>query len=335
MANNVVNIYKFGDFKVSPVGDLILDNGSPVVINGSELLHQEVRLLFKNIINVNNYLGYTAHGEEGAILGKIIQEDIDAAIASNDILKELNLTTDVYPMPDNTIKIDIYYTDDLGETIPVDGTVVDFTNSISSDTSYTPPTISDIYDIEKSAITQIEPIYLTEPSTVFDIKHVPVDGEKIYIIDPTYYDVSEISNNFVKEISDSLVNITINSFDYLYIDDIFPSLQDSSGNIKNIDIQNLYITDSENNVIPYSLEGSRIQFLPSEPYVTDITVVMNYIMCDAFTSNFTIDYNKYLIPEDIRMIFPYNRLFGKIVVMMQTLLSPGSYIAIYKRYPIR
>ena len=47
MANNVVNIYKFGDFKVSPVGDLILDNGSPVVINGSELLHQEYAFYLK------------------------------------------------------------------------------------------------------------------------------------------------------------------------------------------------------------------------------------------------------------------------------------------------
>ena len=43
------------------------------------------------------------------------------------------------------------------ETIPVDGTIVDFTNSISSDTSYTPPTISDIM-ILKNRITQIEPI---------------------------------------------------------------------------------------------------------------------------------------------------------------------------------
>ncbi len=335
MANNVVNIYKFGDFRVSPVGDIILDNGAPVVINGAELLHQEVRLLFKNIININQYLGYSAIGEEGASLGKIIQEDVDAAIASNDILKEINLSTDVYPLPNNSIKIDIYYTDDLGETIPVDGTVLDFTSGIASDITYTPPSISDIYDITKPPILQTECLYITEPTTVFEIKHPPLDSEKIYVIDPSSYDITDLESNFIKEISDIMTNVTINTFDHIYIDDIFPSLQDGSGNIKNIDIQNIYFIDSNNQNIPYLLDGYKVQFLPTEPYISDITVVMQYILCETYSNSYTIDENKYLIPEDMRMIFPYNRLFGKVIVMMPTLLQPGNYVAIYKRYPVR
>ncbi len=335
MANNVVNIYKFGDLKISPIGDIEVNNGAPLVVNGTELLHQEVRLLFKNIININNYLGHSAIGEEGAILGKIIQEDIDAAIASNDILKEINLSTDVYPLPDNKIKIDIYYTDDIGETIPVDGTVLDFTSGTASDISYTPPQLSDIYNIESEPFLQTEMVYISSPSTVLEIKHPPVAGSRIYIINPNSYQPDELVTNMVRTITETISDVTVNAFDPLYLDDIFTTLQDGSGNLKNIAIENLYFIDSDTNLISYILDGTKIMFTPSESYITDVTVVMQYVLCETHTTNYTIDENAFIIPEDIRIIFPYSRIFGKIVVLLPSLLDKGNYVAVYQRYPVR
>ena len=72
-------------------------------------------------------------------------------------------------------------------------------------------------------------------------------------------------------------------------------------------------------------------------YITfnDIIITVTYRTPLASSVNQDIITNNSLMMVDSRILFPYSRFFGKIMVKLDAVLDPGTYIVSYPRYALK
>ena len=315
--------YIFNDFELSADGDLAIRNNDLSIIGGDDLQLQEIALVFRDKINPKEFMGFSNTGNEGRAIGDLLKERIWGELQSNPAIDSTNLSVNVYPMPDNRLNVDIYRT--FGnESIPITNGTINFTDGTIEGLSQRQIDISDIYD-KSSSVDQIEIIHIDTSTNIIEIKHPLTSDTSLRI-----YDKSDdaLNGNTVKTVERELKQFDMKS-DEIIASNIFPELLHD-----NIEVVSISATNENGTPLNIDIDDDLI-ITTSAIYNTnynDIIIRVTYQLPIASSVNQNIISNNSLMMVDQRMLFPYSRFFGKIVITLDTIIEPGTYIAVYKRY---
>jgi hypothetical protein len=313
------------DIELTIDGDIAVRNGDISLISDDDLQLQEIQLMFRERINPRDFMGYATSGNEGRAVGETIKEMILMDLQSNPTIDASNLVVDVYPLPDEKLQIDIART--YGNTvIPLTNGTLNFIDGTIEGMKQRQLRIADVYN-EATSIDQKEIIVVKQYTNTIEIKHPLVTPESLMVFqnsDDAFDDniIQTIEREFVNT---DLTNLEINANDLF--NDIDNTCIISSIVALNENGESINIAIDENQIITVtSVYGSDYN---------DIIIRVEYIKPIAQSVNQDIIENDSIIMIDQRMLFPYGRFFGKILVKLDTILDPGTYVVRYQRFALK
>lgn len=327
--------YSFSDFALTLSGDLEVNSDKDIVIlSGYDYLIQEISLIFRSKINPKDYMGRRADGEEGQILGDILKEDILSELQVNDGIDETELFVEVYPLPDNVLKIEIYQETESDETEPIVSASLNFTEGRLEGIERVNPTIDTVYDLDGDAVDTWEILNVVQETSVVQISHIPYGSTTvmIYSTDDIAIDENELITGTEITETTTLYDVELEAPGVFRISEVFPTTI-GLGTTKPIG-ETLIVNELDESM-EFTIDGNLVTVHNLKEEYEDLVISITYYNAEAESTSYELEQVESTLQEDQRILFPHDRLVGTEYVYLNNIIQPGKYVAVYQRYPAR